>query len=162
MQGNGFTVTYGKIGTAEQTQTKTFKDNATAQAEADKLIKEKTKKGYVETTPKASTAPKVKRLSPRCRRIRTTSPAGALTPTFSRRRVIRRASSCKRKLHSKTRNARRPNATPSRRKQPCSRHFEKMGRRLRPTWIETPTDTEGRGQINHTRRERSTSSNAVC
>lgn len=54
VQGNSFTVTYGKIGTAGQSQTKSFKDNATAQAEADKLIKEKTKKGYTETTPKAS------------------------------------------------------------------------------------------------------------
>src|SRR4051812_34885351 len=54
VQGNSFTVTYGKIGTAGQTQTKSFKDNAAAQAEADKLIKEKTKKGYQETTPKAS------------------------------------------------------------------------------------------------------------
>jgi uncharacterized protein (TIGR02996 family) len=54
VQGNAFTVTYGKIGTAGQAQTKTFKDAAAAQAEADKLVKEKTKKGYVETTPKAS------------------------------------------------------------------------------------------------------------
>jgi uncharacterized protein (TIGR02996 family) len=49
-----FTVTFGKIGTAGQSQTKTFKDAATAQAEADKLIKEKTKKGYQETTATAS------------------------------------------------------------------------------------------------------------
>ncbi len=54
VQGNSFTVTYGKIGAAGQTQTKTFKDAAAAQTEADKLIKEKTKKGYHETTPKAS------------------------------------------------------------------------------------------------------------
>ena len=54
VKGNAYTVTYGKIGTAGQTQTKTFKDAATAQAEADKIIKEKTKKGYAETTPKAS------------------------------------------------------------------------------------------------------------
>jgi uncharacterized protein (TIGR02996 family) len=54
VKGNSFTVTYGKIGTAGQSQTKTFKDAAAAQAEADKLIKEKTKKGYAETTPKAT------------------------------------------------------------------------------------------------------------
>jgi uncharacterized protein (TIGR02996 family) len=54
VKGNSFTVTYGKIGTAGQSQTKTFKDAATTQAEADKLIKEKTKKGYTETTPTAS------------------------------------------------------------------------------------------------------------
>ena len=54
VQGNSFTVTYGKIGTAGQTQTKTFATPAQAQAQADKLITEKTKKGYVETTPKAA------------------------------------------------------------------------------------------------------------
>ena len=53
VSGNTLTVTYGKIGTTGQTQTKTFPTPAKAQAEADKLIKEKTGKGYVETTPKA-------------------------------------------------------------------------------------------------------------
>ena len=54
VKGNDFTVTYGKIGTSGQTQTKTFATPEKAQAEADKLIREKTGKGYVETTPKAS------------------------------------------------------------------------------------------------------------
>ncbi len=48
VEGNAFTVRYGKIGAAGQTQTKTFKDAAKAEAEANKLIAEKTKKGYVE------------------------------------------------------------------------------------------------------------------
>ena len=52
--GTSFTVTYGKIGTAGQTQAKTFATPEKAQAEADKLIREKTGKGYVETTPKAA------------------------------------------------------------------------------------------------------------
>jgi uncharacterized protein (TIGR02996 family) len=52
VKGNSFTVTYGKIGTAGQSQTKTFPTPEKAQAEADKLVKEKTGKGYVETTPK--------------------------------------------------------------------------------------------------------------
>jgi uncharacterized protein (TIGR02996 family) len=52
--GKSFTVTFGKLGTAGQKQTKTFPTADKAQAEADKLIKEKTKKGYVETTPKTS------------------------------------------------------------------------------------------------------------
>jgi uncharacterized protein (TIGR02996 family) len=56
VKGDALTVAYGKIGTAGQTQTKTFKDAAAAQAEADKLVKEKTKKGYVEKTPKATVA----------------------------------------------------------------------------------------------------------
>lgn len=51
MSGSSFTVTYGKVGSAGQTQTKSFASAAKAQAEADKLIREKLKKGYVESTP---------------------------------------------------------------------------------------------------------------
>jgi uncharacterized protein (TIGR02996 family) len=51
LQGSGFTVTYGRQGTAGQTQTKTFADAEKAQREHDKLVKEKLAKGYVETTP---------------------------------------------------------------------------------------------------------------
>ena len=54
VDGASFTVTYGKIGTAGQSQTKTFPTPEKAQAEADKLVREKTGKGYVETTPKAA------------------------------------------------------------------------------------------------------------
>jgi DNA ligase-1 len=43
------TVRYGRIGTAGSSKTKTFADAAAAQREADKLIAEKTGKGYVET-----------------------------------------------------------------------------------------------------------------
>jgi uncharacterized protein (TIGR02996 family) len=52
--GNSFTVTYGRIGTDGQSQTKTFGTPEKAHAEAEKLIREKTGKGYVETTPKAT------------------------------------------------------------------------------------------------------------
>lgn len=54
LQGKAFAVTYGRIGTAGQTQTKTFADAAAAQKEHDKLVKEKLAKGYRETTPKAA------------------------------------------------------------------------------------------------------------
>ena len=54
VQGTGFAVTYGKIGTAGQTAAKSFATAEKCQAEADKLVREKTGKGYVETTPKAS------------------------------------------------------------------------------------------------------------
>jgi uncharacterized protein (TIGR02996 family) len=54
VSGSTFTVTYGKVGAAGQTQTKTFASGDKAQAEADKLIREKLKKGYVETTPRAA------------------------------------------------------------------------------------------------------------
>ncbi len=53
VSGSSFTVTYGKVGTTGQTQTKSFPTPEKAQAEADKLIREKTGKGYRETTPKA-------------------------------------------------------------------------------------------------------------
>jgi uncharacterized protein (TIGR02996 family) len=54
VRGSSFTVTFGKIGTAGQSQTKTFPSPEKAQAEADKLIREKTGKGYTETTPRAA------------------------------------------------------------------------------------------------------------
>jgi uncharacterized protein (TIGR02996 family) len=57
LQGNTVTVTYGRIGSAGQTQTKTFADEARAQKEHDKLVKEKLAKGYVETTPSAKPQP---------------------------------------------------------------------------------------------------------
>jgi DNA ligase-1 len=45
---NSVTVRYGRIGTGGQEQTKTFGDAAAAQKHADKLIAEKTSKGYIE------------------------------------------------------------------------------------------------------------------
>src|SRR6516165_4891056 len=58
LQGSKLTVTYGRIGSAGQTQTKAFKDAAAAQKEHDKLVKEKLAKGYVETTPSAKPQPR--------------------------------------------------------------------------------------------------------
>src|SRR5438309_2370843 len=54
VSGIRFTVTYGKVGAAGQTQTKTCASAEKARAEADKLIREKLKKGYFETTPRAA------------------------------------------------------------------------------------------------------------
>lgn len=48
LDGDSFTVRYGKIGTDGQTQTKTFDSPDKAQKEYDKLVAEKVKKGYVE------------------------------------------------------------------------------------------------------------------
>src|SRR5262245_37646080 len=53
LKGASFTVTFGRVGTAGQTQLKTFASEAQARKEHDKLIAEKTRKGYVETTPGA-------------------------------------------------------------------------------------------------------------
>lgn len=52
--GTYYQVRFGKIGSAGQTQRKTFATAAEAQAEVDKLAKEKLKKGYLETTPRAA------------------------------------------------------------------------------------------------------------
>lgn len=54
VSGSSFTVSYGKVGASGQTQTKSFASAEKAQAEADKLIREKVKKGYIETTPRAA------------------------------------------------------------------------------------------------------------
>ncbi len=58
VQGKSFTVQFGRLGTAGQEQKKTFKSEVEAQKAADKLIAEKTKKGYAEmgATPAAPAA----------------------------------------------------------------------------------------------------------
>lgn len=48
LEGASHTVRYGKIGTDGQTKTKDFDDEDAAKKDHDKLIAEKTKKGYVE------------------------------------------------------------------------------------------------------------------
>jgi predicted DNA-binding WGR domain protein len=48
VSGNSFTVRFGRMGTAGQSQTKSFPDEPRAKREADSLIAEKLKKGYVE------------------------------------------------------------------------------------------------------------------
>src|SRR5262245_39359496 len=50
LQGARFTVTFGRLGTAGQTQVKEFPDAEKARKAHDKLIDEKVGKGYVETT----------------------------------------------------------------------------------------------------------------
>ncbi len=51
LQGTSFTVTFGKLGTNGQTQTKEFPDEQAARKALDKLVADKLGKGYVETTP---------------------------------------------------------------------------------------------------------------
>jgi uncharacterized protein (TIGR02996 family) len=51
LQGAGFTVTFGRVGSKGQTQTKSFPDEEKARKAHDKLVAEKLGKGYVETTP---------------------------------------------------------------------------------------------------------------
>ena len=51
INGNSYTVTFGKVDTDGQTQTKDFDDEALCLKMAEKVINEKTKKGYVEQSP---------------------------------------------------------------------------------------------------------------
>ena len=46
LSGKSFTTTYGKIGTSGQTTIKSWKNDAEAKKEYDKLVAEKVKKGY--------------------------------------------------------------------------------------------------------------------
>jgi predicted DNA-binding WGR domain protein len=46
LDGTSFTTTFGKVGTSGQSSTKSFDSEAKANAEHDKLVREKTGKGY--------------------------------------------------------------------------------------------------------------------
>jgi predicted DNA-binding WGR domain protein len=56
LAGNSFTVTYGRIGTDGQSMSKTFPSEETARKEAEKLIKEKLGKGYVDAAGSGASA----------------------------------------------------------------------------------------------------------
>jgi predicted DNA-binding WGR domain protein len=73
LQGKRFTVQFGKIGTAGQTQIKEFADEGKAKEEYDKLVAEKLKKGYVEVG--AAAAPSVPASNPP---VLTKSPKGTM------------------------------------------------------------------------------------
>jgi uncharacterized protein (TIGR02996 family) len=57
LEGASFNVTFGKVGTKGQTQTKEFDDEEAAHKAHDKLVAEKLAKGYVETTAAPTAAP---------------------------------------------------------------------------------------------------------
>jgi predicted DNA-binding WGR domain protein len=48
-QGNQVTVRFGRLDTPGQTQTKTFRDDGAASRHVEKMVGQKTTKGYVET-----------------------------------------------------------------------------------------------------------------
>ncbi|WP_325090024.1 WGR domain-containing protein, partial [Burkholderia contaminans] len=54
--GSGLNIRWGRIGTAGQSQTKAFADDAKARAALDKLVKEETGKGYAEVAVAAGTS----------------------------------------------------------------------------------------------------------
>ena len=80
VQGASFTVQYGRLGTAGQTQTKDFASDAEAQKNADKLIAEKTKKGYIEVGSTAATAPPAAATAPKAK-AKPTPPASTAAAT---------------------------------------------------------------------------------
>jgi uncharacterized protein (TIGR02996 family) len=57
LEGSSFTTTYGRIGANGQTTSKSFGSPAEAKKEHDKLVAEKTKKGYALVSGKAAAAP---------------------------------------------------------------------------------------------------------
>jgi len=57
LSGSSFTVTFGRVGTAGQEQTKEFGSDAEAKKAYDKLIAEKVKKGYVDAAASTGTSP---------------------------------------------------------------------------------------------------------
>jgi predicted DNA-binding WGR domain protein len=60
LSGSSHTVTFGKVGTSGQTQTKDFDSEDEAGKSYDKLVAEKLKKGYSETGTAATTTPAAK------------------------------------------------------------------------------------------------------
>ncbi|RVU15097.1 WGR domain-containing protein, partial [Methylobacterium oryzihabitans] len=57
IRGNVLTVRFGRIGTQGQSKDKTFAAPAAAQAELDRLVREKTGKGYLPADGAAASAP---------------------------------------------------------------------------------------------------------
>lgn len=97
VDGSEFTVEFGRLGTKGQTQTKKFASDAAAQQAADKLIAEKTKKGYQEVggSPSPAPAPANAPVKSRANKDAAAPPAPAATPApspapvaFSVERVI--------------------------------------------------------------------------
>ena len=82
------TVCFGRIGTSGQSQVKSFASATAAQAEMDKLIKEKTKKGYAEVAvAPGATSPAPKPAAPKP----VAAPTPAAAPTSVQSTPIERA-----------------------------------------------------------------------
>jgi predicted DNA-binding WGR domain protein len=77
VDGPRFTVQFGRVGTAGQAQTKEFGSDAEARKAAEKLIAEKTRKGYAEVAPAASATSTAPAAKPRKEKVKE---AGAPAP----------------------------------------------------------------------------------
>lgn len=80
VEGSVMTVTFGRIGTAGQAKDKAFESPAAAQREADKLVAEKTKKGYSEVSGEGAQPPERAPAAPKAAQAPTSAkPASAKT-----------------------------------------------------------------------------------
>src|SRR3954466_12031419 len=77
LDGSSHTVTYGRIGTAGQSQTKEFPSDDAARKSFDQLIAEKTRKGYVDASAPEVAAAKPSSPAPASRASGESSPAPA-------------------------------------------------------------------------------------
>ncbi len=80
-EGSKLTIQWGKIGTAGQSQVKDFPSDAKALAERDKLVTEKTKKGYAEVGAPAADAPAPKPRAAKAKADKTSDDPAATTAT---------------------------------------------------------------------------------
>ncbi|GMU55010.1 MAG: hypothetical protein AMXMBFR33_41560 [Candidatus Xenobia bacterium] len=92
LQGDSFVVRWGKIGTAGQSQTKSFASEARAQLEHDKLIAEKVGKGYQETGGAAPGTPAPRAAAP-APAPRAAAPAPKAAPVQAATAVLERPAS---------------------------------------------------------------------
>lgn len=87
--GSDLSLSWGRIGTNGQTKTKSFADEATATAEADKLVRQKLAKGYVEIGRKPGRKTKAKK--PRTKKAKASSKTKA-TKSLPRTTQAKKAS----------------------------------------------------------------------
>lgn len=150
VSGNSFTVSYGKIGSAGQTKTKSFATAEKARQAADKLISEKIGKGYIETTPKVKssepeTFEKAIQANPHELAV-VAAYADYLTERDDPRGEFMQ-------VQIALENEALPKAERKKLLKREAELLEEHGSEWVGDWIEhfsPPTDTEGRGQTNHT------------
>jgi predicted DNA-binding WGR domain protein len=90
VEGKKFTVEFGRTGTKGQTQEKEFASEEAARQAADKLIDEKTKKGYTEVGAATSPLPTVKTTPAKAKTKPVAEPATAPPPTAPTALVVTR------------------------------------------------------------------------
>ncbi|MBS0206199.1 MAG: DUF4132 domain-containing protein [Planctomycetes bacterium] len=87
LNGSSHTVTFGKVGTNGQTQTKEFDSEDAAVKSYDKLVAEKLKKGYVETSSGAASTPAAAPVTSSAAASKPDSAAKPVKPAPSKKKV---------------------------------------------------------------------------